>query len=136
MIVDQAGGDGRGPGGPDGVAGDVSRGEVGLHRVHVAVGAAVGLEFGEAGIPALQRAAFGVGPEVLVDGGRGGREGGIAAGYPGGHRTGGGQQGVGVGVVRLAGIDDLPGPVDGGEPAAVLSVGIAAGQGLESGGRQ
>ena len=121
---------------PDRVAGDVSRGEVGLHRVHVAVGAAVRLEFGEVSVPALQRAAFGVGPEVLVNGGRGGRQGGISTGNSGGHRAGGRQQDVRMSVVRLGGIDDVPGWVEAGKPAAVLAVGIAADEGAEPGCRQ
>ena len=41
------------------------------------------------------------------------------------HRAGGRQQGVGVRVVLLGGVDDLPGDVDAGNPPAVLAVGVA-----------
>ena len=121
---------------PGGVAGDVARGQVRLHRVHVAVGAAVRLGLGEVGVPALQREAFRVGPEVPVDGGRGGLQDGLGPGDAGGQRAGGGQQDVGVGVVRLGGVEDVPGGVEAGEPAAVLAVGVAAGQGVQAGGGQ
>ena len=121
---------------PGRAAGHVARRQVRLHRVHVAVGAAVGLGLGEAGVPALQREAFRVGPEVPVDGGRGGLQGGVGPGDTGGQRAGGGQQDVGVGVVRLGGVEDVPGRVEAGEPAAVLAVGVAAGQGVQAGGGQ
>ena len=136
MAVDQAGGDGGGPGAPDRVARGVRRGEVRLHRVHVAVGAAVRLELGELGVPGLPRAAFRVGPEVLFDGGRGGGEDGIGTREAGRHRAGGRQQGVGMRVVRLGGVDDLPREVDACDEPAVLAVGVAAGQGLQPGCRQ
>src|SRR3984885_10266049 len=136
VTVDQAGRDGGGPGVPYGVAGNVSRGEVRLHRVHVAVDAAVRLKLGEVGVPALQRAAFGVGPEVLVDGGRGGRQGGIGTGNSGGYRAGGGQQDLGMSVVRFRRVIAAPGRVRAGNPAAVLVVGVAAHEGRESGCRQ
>ena len=133
VVVDQVGGDGQGPVGPDPVAGGVARGEVGLDRVHVAVGAAVGLGFGEAGVPGLARPALGVGPEVPVDGGRGGREHSLGPGQAGHDSGGGGQQGVGVRVVVLGGVGDPPGEVQAGEPAAVPLVGVTAGQGGQAG---
>src|SRR5262249_18460666 len=124
LHVDQVLGDRGGPGVPDRTAGDVARGQVRLDRVHIAVGAAVRLGFGEGGVPALPREAFRVGPEMPVDGGRGVGQDGIGAGNARGHRAGGGQQDVGMGVVRLGGVEDVPGGVQAGEPASVLAVGI------------
>jgi hypothetical protein len=43
--------------------------------VGLAVGAAVLPQLGEISIPRLQRAAFRIGPEMLLDGGHGGSEG-------------------------------------------------------------
>ena len=70
---------------------------------------------------------------MLLDGGRGGGEDGISTRDSGGNRAGGRQQGVGMSVVRLAEIDDLPGEVNAGKPAAVLAVGIAIDEGTKSG---
>src|SRR6185437_9888494 len=99
LHVDQVAGDGGGPGVPGRVAGDVACGQVRLYGVHVAVGAAVRFGRGEAGVPAFPREAFGVGPEMPADDGRGGRQDRPGPRDAGRQRAGGGQQDVGVGVV-------------------------------------
>ena len=109
------------------------RGQEGLHAVHVAVGAAVGLQLRPGAVVTLHAALLVLPPEPSGDDRLGLREQPGRAGNPGGGGAGRREQDEGVLVAGLGVIDRTPGGVDGTEPATELAVGEGPGQQFDAG---
>ena len=117
LDVDGEVGDLQGPLQPTHLTGDVGGGQVGLHRVHGGVDAAVVLGAGEVGGVGLHRHLLALVPPVAVLDLDGVAQQLMGAGPVGGRRGGGGQEHEGVLVALLTGV-----PVDRDTPP--LGVGL------------